>query len=447
MINETDIDLLTVRIEIKKGEIWDVIGSGILWIPEESAYAYVFTAGHVVQKYLDSESEIFISYYDNEKNICSENIDKKEIRIHKDYKDEGDGKLKKCDAAILRSKNIKCNRTAYNMILLGNQNRHKNLIFNGFPNILKNRDFEMHINPFYGKYMMTLKQGNEFRYKLDIENSLDNTARNIDLVGISGSGIFINDNGYFHFLGIHTGGLGSDVNFNNVVGVGVKYFIDICKENFYDLPKTASEVNGELYQCFEGFCRDIKNEKIISVMRSIIENDFADIINLGFCDQSQKCEHQAFYHRCNTFRFHLLVVITLIKYFNIDIDISKFIDKIGNLKFKFICSDGVKEDNPPITIISFIKSLNEDYLDRKEIQEESLVVWGSKNLVRGSLEVLEDEYIKNVQDIYLSNSSNKFSILYGRGRPKKLRIIHIEEIIKYINSDNLEPLRKYMKFE
>ena len=264
---------------------------------------------------------------------------------------------------------------------------------------------------------------------------------------ISGSGIFIDDNGYFHLIGVHTGGLGDNVNFNNVAGVGIKYFIDICKVNFYDVPKLSSEIDGVLYKYFNKFKETITNEDIISTMYDIIDSDFSNIINLDFCDHSKKCEYQEFYHKCDTFRFNLLLIITLIKYFNPEISLLEMESKICNLKFRFICSEGAIGDSPPINMISFIKAINEDYLNRRSISEESLVIWGSGAMVTGNLEVLEDSYKKNIYDIYLSRPDNRFHILHGRGRPSKLRILCIEQVIKNINEKNMNELSEYMTFK
>lgn len=123
MINKEDIDLLTVRIEIKRAENWSTIGSGVFWIPEDSEYIYIFTAGHVVEEYIESDYEIWVSYFDENSNIKSNIIDKDEIHLHVGYGDHENGITKLCDAAILRSKDITCKRLSYNINLLDDKKR------------------------------------------------------------------------------------------------------------------------------------------------------------------------------------------------------------------------------------------------------------------------------------------------------------------------------------
>lgn len=451
MILENELKLFAVRIESKIGDKQKYIGSGVLWKPQESEYVYILTAGHVINPYLNNDHEIIISYMNTEEEVISESINKEDIWIHDCYEEYGGEKPPINDAAILRSKNINCVNLEYNITLLRDKPESNELIFNGFPYGKEDDDFEEHITLFKGTYIDSMKQKSICKYRLDISNAVDATCRNDELRGISGAGIFLNDDKIMHLIGVHTSGFGKEVNFNDVRAIGMNHFIEICKSKSLDIPKISSNINGNFENYKSKVLEIIKNEEIIEEMVPIINSDLSEIIKKKFCDKSDKCDSKERYHRCDTFRYNLLIVITLIKFFNKDVDIDNLIDKIDSMKLKFICNDGLNGDYPPIKITNFIQSLNEKYLDKgnikNNIQEESLIIWSSKDTITGKKQILEDEYERNLKDIYSKNPEYNFDILYGKRRPKKLRIIYMEEIIEYINLNKLDELKKYMKFK
>lgn len=61
------IKALAVRLEIEgEDKLPEVIGSGVVWNPneEENQYMYIFTAAHVVYNFLEEDVKFYASYYD-----------------------------------------------------------------------------------------------------------------------------------------------------------------------------------------------------------------------------------------------------------------------------------------------------------------------------------------------------------------------------------------------
>ncbi|QAA32173.1 trypsin-like serine protease [Clostridium manihotivorum] len=282
---DEDVKYLSVRLEIERasGE-QESIGSGILWTPSKSnEYTYIFTAAHVVNDYLDEDVKFGVRYYDVSGVSSYERLEKENIEVHMKYIKRNDNFERDInDIAVIRCKKINCKKISYNFLNPINVKKESKLIFNGFPKKLSDLEFEINCNEYMCHFDSVINESETFKYKLDIENALDVSMKNDDLLGVSGSGVFLKNGSSISLIGIHTHGVGEDVTMNMAIGMSIKLILDICFSRGWEYPIiSVGNINN-----YEDYISDlsINNKKLLDdinyISRDIIDVENKIIVNI-----------------------------------------------------------------------------------------------------------------------------------------------------------------------
>lgn len=440
---EKILETLAVRVESKKVGCKENIelGSGIWWQPNEySEYIYVFTAAHVVKE----KTNIVIKYRDIEGADFTIDIENQNIVCHKDYLPK-DNELSLKDVAVIRCKrsNVKnANIAMYNFKKINQLKGTDSMIFRGFPKVLSGELFTVASKPLEAKYENQDKQSKLITYSLGGTSGINTSDRDEEMVGFSGSGIFSNNNGEIEFIGIHTSGVGIDSALATFAGMSSELIFEICEEKEWDEPKFTSEIVGCLKKSVKNFMEEIDNQELLVIMSNLIENDFTEVIKCDFCGNSKDCEKMDVPHQCEAFRNSLLIIMCILKYMNDSVNFQNpYIVKGGDaISVRYVCCDGEGGINR-VAMKHFIHSIKTDYLMRKKIEEGSLIIWGSKNQIKGNRCCDANDFKNIISDIKSDlGRDSGFDIIKGLTHPKKLSIININELIDLIEEDNLEKM-------
>lgn len=438
---------LSVRIEEDVGEERnEILGSGVWWKPEkDSEYMYVFTAAHVVNK----KKNIVVRYRDKDEKEKTVNIDEKDIACHKEAK-FGENILPYKDVAILRCKNININITyTYGINGLDNLSDNRNLIFRGYPNSLHQiSSFFSSSKPAYAVVETPESVNNRFTYRLDTSLGIKSFEANEQIIGFSGSGMFLNNNSELLLLGIHSNSLGDDVALNTCSGMEAKLLVDICKDNNWDIPDEVGNVNGELFDAVHNFQREVENDCLEDIMKEIINANYEELIKSDFCGISKECEKKNCHYECQTFRNNLLIILCILKYINKAEEFSKLklSEQEKSIPIKYICCDG-ESSMSRVTLSNFIESLKTDYLKRNKVDDFSLILWGTRKGIKGKEKCCTAKQFKKiVRDIKEPVASkSRFDIKKGLTQTQQLSVIPITELIENIDEDTLEDMIDVIK--
>lgn len=451
MVIEDELLNLSVRIErFISGSDNEILGSGIWWEPNKSSeYIYIFTATHVVLE----KKDIIVRYIDKYQKDFEVRIEENNIACHRDNKIK-EGELPSRDVAVLRCKRQDANKAvtnSYKLQTVENLKENRNMIFIGFPDVLfQKSSFTFSNKPVNITLETPDKQEKRFKYRMDPSVGINPFEANEQLVGFSGAGIFSNNNSELLLLGINSNSLGEKADLNTSAGMSSELIVEVCKEKNWDIPIMASSVVGNLEDALDNFLDEIDNDELHEIMKQIIESDFEKVIKSNFCGISRECEKNSCPHQCQTFRNNLLIIVCILKYLNASIEFEKASiekNKEEIVPVRYVCCDGELKLNK-ITLSSFIYSLKNDYLINKKIDENSLILWGTKKTIKDD----SDKYctperfrkiIKDIKGAYISD--REFDIKKGLNQPKKLAIIEINELIKNIKDDTLEDMVNFIK--
>lgn len=449
MIIENELLNLSVRIErVISGSDNEILGSGIWWEPNKtSEYIYIFTAAHVV---LDKK-DIIVRYIDKDQKVLDVRIEDNNIACHRDKKIK-DGELPSRDVAVLRCKRQEANKAianTYKLQTVENLKENREMIFTGFPDILfQKSSFVLSNKPVNITLENPDKQEKRFMYSINPSVGINPFEANDQLVGFSGAGIFSNNNSELLLLGVNSNSLGERADLNTCAGMSSELIVEICKEKCWDTPIMANSVVGNLEDAIKNFLDEIDNDELHEIMKQIIEDDFEKVIRSNFCGISKECENISCPHQCRTFRNYLLIILCILKYLNVSIEFEKAsIENEGeSIPVRYVCCDGELELNR-ITLSSFINSLKNDYLTNNKIDENSLILWGTKKKIKGLEKYCTPKrfkkIIKDIKGPYTSNGG--FDIKRGLNQPKELAIIEINTLIENINEDTLEDMVNFIK--
>ena len=91
--------------------------------------------------------------------------------------------------------------------------------------------------------------------------------------------------------------------------------------------------------------------------------------------------------------------------------------------------------------------MKNDYLINNKIDENSLILWGTKKKIKGSEKYCTPKRFRNIiKDIKVPYTLNRgFDIKRGINQPKELAIIEIDTLIENINDDTLEDMVNLIK--
>ena len=135
------------------------------------------------------------------------------------------------------------------------------------------------------------------KYKFQQAN-IDNSEKNSELVGFSGSGIFAVIDSELVLVGIHHGSLGQNVARGNLIGTTSDFIRKICEENNCVVPQRERRVNGNLSDRISFFEEEILTElrnddydKVMEVLQNIlnaIQKNLKELIEIFNIWDTQK---------------------------------------------------------------------------------------------------------------------------------------------------------------
>lgn len=439
MHTKDDLKKLAVRIEDKSKR---PVGSGVMWTPSATSNSvYIFTARHVIKGETEpfKSKDLIVRYLDRNDNELEIKVE--EIGLH-DTNNE-------IDVAILRCKASVGEFFMYDLKRTNNISSDLEVKIHGYPKVAYQRESfllsRQSIDGLFKEYDDKIKK---FQYSI-IKPEIDDTDRNKELVNFSGSGVFVCENNTYKLIGIHSGGLGGNSDLRIINCAPIECIVDICRQNKWDVPKYVSDINGNLKDCLKLSYDEIQDSSFRNTMIEMIKEDYSEIIKSSFCGYSQKCKYGGDYHKCDSFRANLLVLITILKSIDEQIDLkSPYIDMSDikkKSKIKFICSEGY-DSCTTIKLENFIKSLKLDYSCRECIEMSSLVVWNSEKRTQRESICNKSKFDKIISDITdgLITENKYIDIYSGLPELKDITVIHIQELIDHVNNNGLDSLKKWI---
>lgn len=451
MTIDSFIKRVAVRIE---GKITDgrndILGSGILWRPdEESDYDYVFTAAHVVEGL--NESVCVIRYLDDIGNENSIEIKNTNICKHQNFLKNENASFEN-DIAVIRFNKLSLNILSYYFQDSEGIPSGDILKFRGFPECINDKDsFKLSAKSDEGSFLENDKYINKFSYSISEKANINLADRNSELIGFSGMGLFLEKTR--SLIGIHSYGVKNDAPFNQVLGMSANLIIEVCEYKKWDLPKFKDNIDGELNDCINFFIDEIKNQYLKNIMiNEVVLKNYTNIIKSDSCGCSKECTKSIPEHKCICFRGNLLILLSILKYMESNLE-DEELNIIYNSEYypvKYICSEGVGVISR-IGIGNFIESLKTDYLCKNIIKDNTLIIWSSEKSTRDSLRISNEEFKNILPDIkcsLISNNEVPFDIRKGFTLTKSLSVIHINEIIEHIRkfdeNEDLEYIKEFI---
>lgn len=241
---EKKIRLLSVRIEAKteNNQRNDILGSGILWaLDDSSKYMYVFTAAHVVFEH----DNLVIRYWDEEGVSYEIYVTEKEnIALHENNNCDkckfDESIVLRNDVAVIRCPYTKISGLKYKFKMIKNVGENESLLLIGYPEKVWS---EENSNTSRRKLTAQFADSDDinkfFNYR--VTSALNPISKNEDLLGYSGSGVFV-DNEQLMMIGIHSYG-DNDVHLNTVVGMNACLIREVCQRKSWDVPQFYDNIS------------------------------------------------------------------------------------------------------------------------------------------------------------------------------------------------------------
>lgn len=428
------------------------LGSGVLWksasCPENSLY--VFTAAHVIKDYKDISVEF-------EKDGEVVEVCVTEVLTSGEYKKEGD----KDDVAILILNYEYKEFQEYKIIEiekdLNTISENPQLSIVGFPKEGSiNTSFRLSKDILLCRYEDYDKTMEMVKYKF-VDSNIDNSDKNAELEGFSGSGIFAEIDSEPVLIGIHKGALGQNVARGNLIGTVADCIRKICQIKGCELPEKLNEINGNLSDRKEYFMENVCDSdlaenfddyrKVLSLLNDILKQDVAPKIDSAFCDFCEECEHKTNYHKCIYFRGFLLSLLVFLKIINEEISLnSEEISKLNEIPIYFVCSEGKggsrRDKQTQLKLSHFIYALKSKNLLTYNLKNKCIIIWGSERMPRDDQRKCGCAKYKNIlRDVTrIPQSDLDITTVYSEAQPQA--IIHINEIINMLRSGEIEHMKE-----
>ncbi|MGV8979899.1 trypsin-like serine protease [Clostridium sp.] len=445
----TNIDKLkyiSVRIEIinHSSRASKCIGSGVFY-KTDSDYDYIFTAAHVI----DGCSEIQIRYLNNEDNEETLIITQNDIFVHKGYIPNGckDSKNKttKYDIAVIKCCKLKNKTISYMLRKIIDVNYEENIEFLGFPLGQEQNDSLIKLSYLHSKNSIYVDKDMDvkrFNYRIGDDICINTVDRNEELKGLSGMGLFTNDNGQLELIGIHSFGAKSNTNNNICSSMMIELVDEVCDDNGLEKPKFSNEIIGNFRSCLDYFLAEINDIRLKNIMYGLLQKNRNEIITESFCGNSKMCEFGSHPQKCDTFVNNLFILLCILKSININIDFTKPMVKIGErqINVKYVCSEG---DNVKgrVSIKDFVRSIKTDYLNRVTVENNSLIIWSCKNNTSSDKICIKSSFyniVGNLMDELIREYD--FDILKGNLHPDQITIMHIDEFKDFLDKKSSEDI-------
>ena len=294
------------------------------------------------------------------------------------------------------------------------------------------------------------------KYKF-VDSNIDNSDKNAELEGFSGSGIFAEIDSEPVLIGIHKGALGQNVARGNLIGTVADCIRKICQIKGCELPEKSNEINGNLSDRKEYFMENVCDSdlaenfddyrKVLSLLNDILKQDVAPKIDSAFCDFCEECEHKTNYHKCIYFRGFLLSLLVFLKIINEEISLnSEEISKLNEIPIYFVCSEGKggsrRDKQTQLKLSHFIYALKSKNLLTYNLKNKCIIIWGSERMPRDDQRKCGCAKYKNIlRDVTrIPQSDLDITTVYSEAQPQA--IIHINEIINMLRSGEIEHMKE-----
>lgn len=452
---------MSIAKKVKKYavRIWNgdsICGSGVLWKSKQEEL-YVFTAAHVVKDCTD----IKVEFERDDKKV---KVDKAKTFLSKKYQQEGDW----FDIAIIKLDYKYPELSMYRLAdwehnIAEAEEEQVGIIWGfpentvGEPNIEDN-SFSLARSELEVKLSEHDKEKYGMKYIVQTPN-INSTDRDRELIGLSGSGIFIQIGSEYVLAGIHKGAAGDGAPRGELIGTMSDYIKIVCEENGLDIPFKPVGINGDLSDRKNYFREEILNEledKDYSNLRQtlveILGQDRAKVIESVFCNFCEECEYKKSYHQCEYFRGYLLVLLVFLKQIKKDINLeAPKLNLKENTPIYFICSEGraksKRDIQTKLKLSQFVYALKSDAELSHRLENNCIIIWGS----RAAANENQRHCNSDAYDKYLLNitryEDEKLDITTPSSAIKVKVIIHVDDIIRMLQDGNLKELEtKFKKY-
>ena len=154
--------------------------------------------------------------------------------------------------------------------------------------------------------------------------------------------------------------------------------------------------------------------------------NFTELIHAS-CGQCEPCEYGEHYYLCDRFQQQLLTSSALLNFHNAGFDEKEALKVLkgeNHHEVRVVCSD-VR----PAHVSGLIRALKQDYLGRKKLSENTLVLWASKERCKQSrASCTRAEYQNIIGDIANAGpGASDFSDV--NEAPKQLAVVNIPYIL------------------
>ena len=441
-------------VRLKSGN--EILGSGVLWKPEgcQQNKLYIFTVAHVVK----GKKNINVEFEVNGK-IEDVPVEMDKIIIPDEYQKEGDLP----DIGIIILDHEYNNFPWYSVAKWEVDKSHivkqPDMILVGFPfEGMMEKSFEISKDTLECKYESVDEKKWIVKYKFQQAN-IDNSEKNSELVGFSGSGIFAVIDSELVLVGIHHGSLGQNVARGNLIGTTSDFIRKICEENNCVVPQRERRVNGNLSDRISFFEEEILTElrnddydKVMEVLQNILSDDVTEVINSTFCDYCEECKHHKNYHCCEFFRGFLLVLIIFLKTMDENVNLSlPRVKEMNDIPIYFICSEGKvrtnRDNQTKLKLNHFIYALKTKKDLSYKLENDCVIIWGPERDTKDTHRTCSASAYKNVLRDISRADVNRLDITGVAYDFKPKCIIHVNEVIKMMCEGNLKQLKsKFIKY-
>lgn len=452
---------MSIAKKVKKYavRIWNgdtICGSGVLWKSEQGEL-YVFTAAHVVRDCTD----IKIEFEGNDKKI---EVDRSKVFLSKKYQRKEDW----FDIAIIK---LDYDYPEFSMYRLADWEsdiveleEEQVGIICGFPEKsvsgpnIEDNSFLLARSEVYVKLSEHDKGKYGMKYIVQTPN-MDSTDRDSELVGFSGSGIFVQIGSEYVLAGIHKGAAGYGAPRGELIGTMSDYIKIVGEENGLDISFKSIRINGNLSDRKNYFREEILEElvdkdysNLRQTLGEVLGQDRTQVIEGVFCNFCEECEYKKRYHQCEYFRGYLLVLLVFLKQINQEINLeAPRLNLKENTPIYFICSEGrakrKKDTQTKLKLSQFVYALKSDVELSHNLENNCIIIWGSRTTANEKQRSCNSD----VYDKYLSDitrfEDEELDITTPSSVIKVKVIIHVDDIIRMLQDGNLKELKtKFKKY-
>lgn len=431
-------------------------GSGVLFMPNNGEYAYVFTAAHVVKDYIVNDNlPDFITHY-GKVEYTREDFDscliyKKNEKgeYDEDILDDEDSLKTSEDVAVFRilkkclpKKATEC--AEINYINENNVNQQYGFGGFGFPN---DSDSKIEI---YG----TINEWKEENKVFVCENEYTVNSNQFAsfMKGYSGTGIFIERDNRFALAGLIIACKSNEMH-NRFRAVGMTEILNEMRKLNWNIPKNEENYNipdtflGEQCNCIE-----IIKERYGDSIQTKLQEIFMKIIIKS--TPKQLASNEKFHNIpiCNKHRqdcpyywagkLLLLVYFECKESFSKEVDINLWRDDIN---VAYICSEGSGNADIGTVVTSIVTSK----VLKDELSDKNIIIWQSMKAPQRRI-FRKKQMNKRIETIIGENLEKAYRegyyLMDGENNKRESCIVHINEFIdKLANIDdediNIENLK------